>query len=139
MLNAIMTTPIVRYGRRTSKGSLSLLPPCKPDSTSLLGQIGSLFDRVGRRVHNYMIYRQFLTMTRWIFGTESIFLPAFPVLQGRTDRSRGAGDGGAAPGYRCPKYGACEFPHFALLCRATQDGVNPEPAIKEAHIREDSQ
>ena len=34
-------------------------------------------------------------MVRWIFSVESIFLPAFPVLQGRTDRSRKAGDGAA--------------------------------------------
>jgi len=30
-------------------------------------------------------------MTRWILDTESIFLPALPVLQGRTDRSHRAG------------------------------------------------
>src|SRR5260221_4470905 len=88
----------MRYGRRVSEGSLSLLPPCKPDSTSLPGQIGSLVDQVGRRVHNYLILRVVLTMTRWIFGSESIFLPVFPVLQGGTGRSHRAGDGGAARG-----------------------------------------
>src|SRR5438105_8118518 len=65
---------------------------------SLPGQIGSLLGRVGKRVRNYLIPQSVLTMARWIFGAESIFLPAFPVLQGITDRSRRAGSAGAARG-----------------------------------------
>jgi len=49
--------------------------------------------RVGKQVRSDLIYRRVLAITRWIFGSESIFLPAFPVLQGRADR---AGDGGAS-------------------------------------------
>src|SRR2546428_12577328 len=86
------------------RDSLSLLPPCQADSGSLPEQIGSLLGRVGRQVSNYLICLGFLMVTRWIFGAESIFLPALPVLQGKTGW---AGDGSASFLLRLISAAAC--------------------------------
>jgi hypothetical protein len=71
---------------RSAKARLVAAASLPGEFGSLLKQIGSLLCRVGNWFHNNLIYPR-------IFGAKSIFFPAFPVLQGKTDSSRRASEG----------------------------------------------
>jgi hypothetical protein len=84
--------------------ALSLPPSLQRRFGSLPVTIGSLLDRVGRGVSNYLILKVFSMGIHSIFREKAIFLPAFPVRQGGANRARAAGDGVAA-GVTAPSSG----------------------------------
>jgi hypothetical protein len=68
--------------------ALSLPPSLQRRFGSLPVTIGSLLDRVGRGVSNYLILKAFSMGTHSIFGEKAIFLPAFPMRQGGANWER---------------------------------------------------